>query len=164
MRDSNDRPRISGLMGVLRRARVTDVPAAHELINAQAALGVMLPRPRGELYDFLRDFVVYEEAGELVATGALHVVWENLGEIRSVAVKEPHRGRRIAAEIVEHLLSEAILLGLGRVFVLTFIPEFFRRFGFELVERQELPHKVWADCVRCPHFPDCAEVPMVRSL
>ena len=151
-------------MGILRRARVTDVPAAHELINLCAAEGVMLPRARGKIYDFLRDFVVYEEDGNVVAAGALHIVWEDLGEVRSVAVKEPNRGRGIATKIVEHLLSEAILLGLRRVFVLTFIPEFFERFGFELVERSTLPHKVWADCVHCPRFPDCGEVSMVRSL
>ena len=151
-------------MGVLRRARVTDVPAVHELINVHAAKGMMLPRARGELYDFLRDFVVYEEDGEPVATGALHIVWEDLGEIRSVAVEDARRGRGIATEIVEHLLGEAILLGLGKVFVLTFIPGFFERFAFEPAERSALPHKVWADCVRCPHFPDCNEVPMVRSL
>ncbi len=151
-------------MGVLRRARVTDVPAAHELVNFYAAKGVMLPRARSEIYDFLRDFVVYEEDGDLAATGALHIVWDDLGEIRSVAVKEAYRGRGIATEIIEHLLSEAILLGLGKVFVLTFIPEFFGRFGFELVERSTLPHKVWADCIHCPHFPDCGEVPLVRSL
>ena len=164
MREPPDRPRIPGLMGVLRRARVTDVPAIHELVNAHASDGVMLPRARSKLYDFLRDFVAYEEDGELVATGALHIVWESLGEIRSVAVKEPFRGRRIASEIVEHLLSEAILLGLERVLGLTVIPEFFKRFGVEPVERSTLPHKVWADCVHCPHFPDCGEVAMVRRL
>ena len=143
---------------------MTDVPATHELINVYAAEGVMLPRARGKIYDFLRDFVVYEEDGELVAAGALHIVWEDLGEIRSVAVKGPYQGRGIATKIMEHLLSEAILLGLRKVFVLTFIPEFFKRFGFGPVERSTLPHKVWADCVHCPHFPDCGEVPMVRSL
>ncbi len=143
---------------------MTDVPAIHELINLHASEGVMLPRARSRLYDFLRDFVVCEEDGELIATGALHIVWENLGEIRSVATEQAYRGRGTATEIVEHLLSEAILLGLGRVLVLTFIPDFFRRFGFEPVDRSALPHKVWADCVHCPHFPDCGEVPMVRSL
>jgi amino-acid N-acetyltransferase len=149
---------------MLRQARVTDVPAMHGLIGRFAERGVMLPRPRARLYETVRDYVVEEVEGDVVGVGALRTVWEDLGEISSVAVAEARQGRGIGSRIVEDLLRQALLLGLGRVFVLTYIPGFFERFGFRAVEKSELPHKVWAECVNCPKFPDCGELALVRDL
>ena len=104
------------------------------------------------------------EATAIVGVGALRTVWEDWGEICSLAVAEDRQGKGVGTAIAENLLSQAILLGLGRVFVLTYIPAFFKRIGFVDVPKGELPHKVWADCVNCPKFPGCGEVSLVREL
>jgi amino-acid N-acetyltransferase len=151
---------------VLRQARVTDVPAIHALIGRFADEGRMLPRSRARLYETVRDFLVAEDedGGGVVAVGALRTLWEDWGEVCSLAVAEGYEGKGLGTSVVENLLSQATLLGLGRVFVLTFIPKYFERFGFEGLAKGELPHKVWADCVNCPKFPDCGEQALVREM
>jgi amino-acid N-acetyltransferase len=147
---------------MLRQARVTDVETIHALIAGYAEKGLMLPRSRARLYETVRDFVVAEEDGGLVATGALHTIWEDWGEICSLAVREDRQRMGFGTRLTESLLSQATLLGLRRVFVLTYAPGFFERFGFAPFPKAELPHRVWADCVNCPKFPDCGEVALVR--
>ncbi len=147
----------------LRQARVTDVPVIHGLIGRCADSGVMLPRSRSRLYEAVRDFVVVEDDGRVVGAGALRTVWEDLGEVCSLAVEESHRKQGVGRSIVENLLSQADGLGLRRVLALTFIPDYFARFGFGLIEKASLPHKVWAECVNCPKFPDCGEQAMIRE-
>jgi amino-acid N-acetyltransferase len=149
---------------VLRQARVADVPAMHALIGRFADEDRRLPRPQAKLYETVRDFLVAEEDGAVVAAGALRTIWEDWGEVCSLAVAEEHKGKGLGTSIVENLLSQATLLGLRRVFVLTFIPDYFERFGFEEHPKSGLPHKVWADCVNCPKFPDCGEQAMVREM
>ena len=148
----------------LRQARVTDVPVIHGLIGRSAEGGAMLPRSRSKLYETVRDFVVAADDGRVVGAGALRTVWEDLGEICSLAVEESHRKQGVGRSIVENLLGQADELGLKRVFALTFIPDYFARFGFGLVDKGSLPHKVWTECVNCPKFPDCDEQAMVREL
>ena len=149
---------------MLRQARVTDVPAIHALVNLFAERGVMLPRTRARLYETVRDFVVAEDDGQLVGAGALKTVWEDLGEVCSLAVAESHQRRGIGASVVENLLGQAAMLGLRRVLVLTYLPAFFARFGFRPADKHDLPHKVWTECVNCPKFPDCNEQAMVLEL
>ncbi len=125
----------------------------------------ILPRTLADLYGQLRDYYVYrEDEGPLLGIGALHICWAGLGEIRSVAVLPAHQGRGIASRIVETCLAEAQAIGLSEIFLLTMTPEFFQRFGFRLVSREELLPIVWADCVNCVKFPDCDEVPMLLDL
>ena len=149
---------------MLRQARVTDVPAIHRLISRFADKDLMLPRSRSRIYEMLRDFLVEDDEGAVVGTGALKVLWEDLGEICSLAVEETHQGAGAGSRIVENLISQAILLELKRVLVLTYIPGFFKRFGFYEVDKSELPHKVWMECVNCPKFPDCGELALVKDL
>jgi amino-acid N-acetyltransferase len=99
-----------------------------------------------------------------VACAALKVVWEDLAEVRSVAVKPSLRGRGIGRMLVEAVKKEARELLIPRVFCLTYVPGFFRRLGFREVDKGSLPHKIWADCINCPQFPDCGEVPLVCDL
>jgi amino-acid N-acetyltransferase len=150
--------------GVLRKAAVVDVPAVHRLILTYAERGAMLAVPLSKLYDRVRNFFVYEVDGQVVACAALHVLWEDLGEVRSLAVSKDWQGRGIARELVEACVREARELCLPRVFCLTYVPGFFTKLGFAEVDKSTLPHKVWADCINCPHFPDCNEVPLVRDL
>lgn len=153
-----------GRASVLRQARVTDVPAIHALIDRHADRGIMLPRSRSRLYETVRDFLVAEDNGRIVGAGALKTVWEDLGEVCSLVVAESHRKRGVGRSIVENLLDQATEVGLSRVLVLTYVPAYFERFGFRLVDKGSLPHKVWTECVNCPKFPDCGEQAMVREL
>lgn len=148
----------------LRRAVLSDVPAIQKLVNEFAARGEMLPRSLSELYENIRDYYVAEEAGEVVGCAALHVTWGDLAEVKSVAVREDRRGRRLGAALVEACLADARSLGVPRLFVLTYIPSYFSKFGFQQVEKADLPQKVWSECIRCPKFPDCGEVGMVMDL
>lgn len=148
----------------VRGAGVADVPVIQRLINGYAHEGVMLPRSLHSIYGQLRDHLVAVEDGEILGCVALSVVWEDLAEIRSLAVGRQAEGRGIGTELVDRCLREAQALGIRRVFVLTFVPAFFRRHGFVDVEKSELPHKIWRECVHCVHFPDCDEVALVRDI
>ena len=146
-----------------RKAAIADVKAVHRLINEAAARDELLPRPLSDIYEKLRDFHVCDTAGALAGCCALHIVWEDMAEVRSLAVDAPRRGRGIGSELVSRCLEECRQLGVGKVFVLTYIPPFFQRFGFRVVAKDTLPHKVWADCLKCPKFPDCGEIAMLRT-
>lgn len=148
----------------IRKARMTDVESVHELINRHAKAGRMLARSRMELYENLRDFFVAAERRKVHAAAALHLCWENLAEVKSLAVREAHQGAGIGRRLVRACLREAARLGVSRVFVLTYVPGFFEKLKFKRVDRSELPHRIWAECVRCPEFPDCGEVSMVVEL
>jgi len=148
----------------LRKARITDVEAIHRLVNYYASKGLMLARPRALLYESIREFTVAEESGQVVGVGGLHIIWEDLAEIRALAVAENMTGRGIGRKLVETLLNEARELHLPRVFTLTFQPGFFERCGFRLVPKEEMPQKVWRECMNCPHFPNCKEESLVIDL
>ena len=150
--------------GKLRKAAVVDVPALHKLIMHYANMQQMLPCSLSRLYECVRDFFVYETGEGVVACAALHVVWEDFGELRSLAVEAAHQRRGIGRALVEACRDEAVKLRLPRVFCLTYVPEFFKSLGFRQVDKSTLPHKVWADCINCPQFPDCGEVPLVCEL
>ena len=151
---------------MLRKAKIDDVKAIHGILNHFAHDGVLLSRSLSELYDHLRDYFVYwdEESRQVVGVCALHICWEGLAEIRSLAVLDEHQRRGVGALLVDACLSDAITLGIYEIFVLTYRPDFFERFGFEEVEKSALPHKIWADCVKCVHFPDCDEIAMIVKL
>lgn len=148
----------------LRKATVTDVRGLHSLIREEARRHRVLARSLADLYDSLRDFWVSEEDGAVVGCAALHVAWDTLGEVRSLVVHPEHRSRGLGNALVRGCLEEAHQLGLKRIFVLTFIPEFFHRLGFRPVPKGELPQKVWTDCVHCPDFPDCGEEALILEL
>lgn len=149
---------------MIRKARISDVKEIQRIINLYADRGEMLPCSLSELYDRLRDFFVYEEQGEIAGTCALHISWEDLGEIRSLAVRESHMRRGIGTLLVKACLEEAQQLGLKRAFALTYKPDFFRRLGFQLTDKSTLPQKIWTDCIKCAKFPECDEIAMILEL
>jgi len=120
----------------------------------------MLPRSFNELYEYLRDYYVIENGGDVVGCCALHVTWSDLAEVKGLAVREDYQGKRLGDLLVRACLDDAKGLGLTRLFVLTYIPDYFQRFGFRPVDKSELPQKVWSECIRCPKFPDCGEISM----
>lgn len=149
---------------IYRKAMMADVPHMQKLINSYAQQGLMLPRPLVMLYENLRDFVVGEENGEIVAAGALHIVWEDLAEVRALAVAPGKERRGYGRGLVQVLLKEAWSLGISRVFALTYQPGFFERCGFVIVDKEGLPHKVWGECINCAKFPHCDETAMIHQL
>lgn len=151
---------------MIRKARISDVRDIHRLIAHFAKTGQVIPRPLSELYEHVREFFVFVPSDKDLLAGAcaLHICWEDLAEIRSLVVSEEYQGQGIGVELVKACLEEAQILGLPKVFVLTNSPRFFERLGFESIEKSALPHKVWADCVKCPKFPECDEVALIKHL
>lgn len=152
-------------MGI-RKALVSDIKSIHSLVNGCAAEQELLPRSLNELYEHIRDIYVYEDtaAEGIAGVCALHIVWEDLAEVRSLAVRKESRGLRIGTRLVESCIEEARGLGIHKIFALTYVPDFFKRLGFGVVDKSRLPHKIWGDCIRCPKFPDCNEYAVIREL
>ncbi len=145
---------------MIRKARIPDAKPIHRLLLTYAKEGLMLSRSLSEIYEEIRDFYVYEVDGAVVGTVCLHICWEDLAEVRSLAVDEGQGGKGIGRDLVKSCLSEARELGLKKVFALTYKPGFFSKLGFHEIEKSELPHKIWGDCMRCPKFPECDEIAM----
>jgi RNA 3'-terminal phosphate cyclase (ATP) len=152
-----------GASPVVRKARAEDVPGIQKLISHFAARGELLPRTLNELYQHLRDFFVCEVEGEIVGISALSLYWEDLAEVRSLAVREACGGKGLGAALVTACLEEAARLGIRRVFALTYRPGFFEKLGFRPIEKQELPQKIWKDCIKCVKFACCDETALIRE-
>lgn len=148
----------------IRRAVLADAQPILELVNGLALEQIMLPRSPGSVIENIRDFVVAEEGGRFVGCGALHVVWTDLAEIRSIAVVPEHHKRGFGRLMAERLVADAEELGVARLFAFTYAPGFFRKLEFEVVEHASLPHKVFGDCRNCPKFMACDEIAMQRVL
>ena len=149
---------------MIRKAQISDVKEIQKLLITFASRGDMLSRSLSEIYESLRDFYVFEENGNLLGAAALHIVWGDLAEVRSVAVSEEAGRRGIGSKLVQACIAEARAIGLRRIFCLTYKPDFFGKHGFRLVDKSELPHKVWGDCIKCAKFPDCDENAMILDL
>ena len=135
-----------------------DVKNIHTLINSFAGDGLLLNRSISSLYDKLRDFHVYtDDDNALLGVCALQITWDNLAELRSLAVRQEAQGRGIGAQLVRSCLAEAEKFGIEIIFTLTYQPGFFRKLGFNDIDKKELPHKIWSDCIHCHKFPDCDE-------
>lgn len=149
---------------MLRKARVEDIKQIQFLINSFAKKNQMLARSLNELYEGIRDFWVYEKNKKILGCCALHISWEDLAEIKSLAVRKDQQAKGIGKKLVSACLAEAKDLGAERVFVLTYQPLFFVKFGFKKIKHDDLPHKVWAECINCPKFPNCQEISLLKIL
>ncbi len=151
---------------MIRKARIVDVPHIQKLLGVFAQDGRLLARSLSEIYTHLRDTFVAQddESGEIVGCCSLHIIWENLAEIRSLAVVDAFQGRGIGRRLVEASIGEAKDLGVGRLFTLTYEIGFFERVGFQVVDKNIFPQKIWADCLHCPKFPNCDEVALVMDI
>jgi len=153
---------------MIRNARMGDIQKIYKLLQYFADKDLLLGRSLSSLYDQLKDFSVYVEKDEtapdqekLVGVCALHICWENLAEIRSLAVIDEYHGKGVGRQLIDKALSEADFYGISRVFTLTYQPDFFRKIGFKDIDKSELPHKVWSDCINCSKFPDCNEEALI---
>ncbi len=149
---------------MIRKARIEDAKAIHKLLSEYATAGKMLPRTLAGIYQTIRSFYIYENHGQVAGIACLQIWWADLAEVRSLAVDAAHAGKGCGRQLVEACLQEAQELGISRVFALTYQQEFFSRMGFEVIEKRELPQKIWGDCMQCPKFPDCDEIAMAKSI
>lgn len=149
---------------MIRKARIEDVKKIHQLINQSASRGEMLPRSLGELYDNLRDYFVHIHDDVVTGTGALHICWENLAEVRSLCVGEAERGRGVGKALVDACVEEAKTYDIQKLFLLTYQVEFFQKCGFTITDKKVFPQKIWSDCIKCAKFPECDETAMIREI
>ena len=149
---------------MIRKAKLDEVKEIQRLIKLYAPRGGILPRSLSELYNHLRDFFVFIKNRKVIGICALHICWDDMAEVRSLAVQEEQRSKGIGAKLVEACLEESRQLGVKRVFALTYEPEFFERLGFKKVDKAVLPHKIWTDCLKCVKFPDCDEIALLKEL
>jgi amino-acid N-acetyltransferase len=148
----------------VRGAKIQDAKAINGLINEYAEQDKMLFRSLADIYENLRSFHVAETDGQITGCCALHIIWKDLAEIKSLAVEQSKMGTGIGRALVGACLEQAKKLGLPKVFALTLEPAFFERLGFERVDRDSLPMKVWSDCARCPKQDHCDEVAVIKNL
>ncbi|MEA3254129.1 MAG: N-acetyltransferase [Chloroflexota bacterium] len=148
----------------VEKATIADAAAIQQMVNGFADQGEMLPRALSDIYEHIRDYFVLRNAKQMVGCVALHITWSDLAEIRSLAVEAKNQKRRVGSLLVQACLDEASELGIPTVFCLTRKPDFFQKNDFHLVDKMELPQKIWAECYRCPKFPNCDEVALVRHI
>jgi amino-acid N-acetyltransferase len=152
---------------MIRKATIEDVKAIYTQLKYYGQKGELLARPLSRIYDHLRDFWVYvdsEPENGVVGCCALQFCWEELAEIRSLAVAENRRHQGIGTQLVKAVFEEASKFKVNKLFALTYKPEFFAKFGFRQIDRSELPIKIWADCIYCVKFPECDEIAMIKDL
>ena len=149
---------------MIRKAMLKDVKEIQRLIKLYSNRGEILPRSLSEVYEHLRDFFVSTRNRKVVGICALHICWDDLAEIRSLAVREEDRKKGIGAKLVKACLEESKMVAVKRVFALSYQPEFFERLGFKKVEKTVLPHKIWTDCLKCVKFPDCDEIALLKEV
>jgi len=148
---------IRELKGIFRKPKMADAEKIQALINYHAKKDEMLPRALNDIYEGIRDFWVYVENGEIAGCAALHVDWVDLAEVRSLAVADEYQGKGIGKRLVQCCLDDARELNIPKVFALTYKPEFFKKLGFRDISKEQLPQKIWSDCIKCHKFPNCDE-------
>jgi len=151
-------------MGKIRKANIEDVSEIQKLINRYAKEDLMLPRSLNELYETTRDFFVYVEKGKIFGCAALHIAWENLAEIRSLAIAPTRKNKGAGRRLLVACMEEARKLKIKKIFALTYETEYFKKFGFKRIPKSKLPHKIWSECIKCFHFPNCKEVALMKEI
>ena len=152
---------------MIRNATIDDIKNIHAMLKYYGDKGELLARPLSQLYDHLRDFSVFTEVQntkKIIGCCALQFCWEDLAEIRSLAVREDLVGKSIGKQLVENVFEEAKQYKIKSLFTLTYKPSFFEKFGFIIIDKADLPIKIWADCINCVKFPDCDETAMIKTL
>jgi len=143
-------------------ATISDVEAIHSLVSSYAERDRMLFRSVADIYENLQCFTVAELDGDVVGCCSLEIIWSDLAEIKSLAVDEACKQKGIGRMLVAAATEQAAALGVPKVFALTLEPEFFVKSGFEIVEKESMPMKVWSDCARCPKQQNCDEIAVTK--
>jgi amino-acid N-acetyltransferase len=148
----------------VRNAKITDAKAIYSLISNYAERDKMLFRPMADIYENLQSFTAVELNGGVVGCCALQIIWSDLAEIKSLAVDEANIGTGAGKMLVTEAIKQARQFGLPRIFALTLTPDFFEKMGFEIIEKDALPMKVWSDCAKCPKQQNCDEIAVIKQL
>ncbi len=149
----------------LRKAKLGDIAQMQKMVYSEIEEGIILPRSDDEVATNIRSYILAVEDSNILGYGALHIHSPRLGEIRSLIVDSKNRGKNIGTMLVKKALEEAKELGLKEVLVLTYLPSFFEKLGFIEIAKESIPeHKIWADCIKCKHFPMCNEVSLIYNL
>jgi len=150
----------------LVKAKLSDIPDMQALVTAEVKEGIILNRTEDEVATNIRSYVLAKDDGKLVGYTALHIHSKRLAEIRSLIVDESYRGQSVGKRMVKFTLEEAKVLGVEEdVLVLTYLPQFFEKLNFNEINKEIIPeHKIWADCIKCIHFPVCNEVALIYKL
>ena len=149
---------------IIRKPKISDIGTIFELVNDFAKQGLMLPKSQIDLYESIRDFFVVEIDNKVVACGALKVFLDDLAEIRSLATNKDFQKMGLGKMITQKLLDDAKELGIKKVFTLSYQVDFFKKQGFTLIKKEELPQKIWRDCYKCPKFPNCDENALIIEI
>ena len=149
---------------ILRKADIRDAKKIQQLIAQYAKEDLMLHRSLIEIYENIRDFFVVSKGSQILGCCALHICWEDLAEVKALAVDAKAKGKGIGRRLVKQALKEAKSLKAKKVFCLTYIPTFFKLFGFRKISRKKLPHKIWTECLKCAKFPNCDEQAMMLKI
>jgi amino-acid N-acetyltransferase len=149
---------------LIRKAGIADIKFVHKIVNEFARKGQMIPRALNDLYENIRDIFICEDNGEIKGSCALHILWEDLAEIRSLAVRGDAQSAGIGRRLVKTCVREAEKIGIQRVFALTYHPEFFKKMGFKDIDKAKLPQKIWGECLKCHKFPECDETAVTLNL
>ncbi len=150
----------------LEKAKLSDIPAMQDLVVQEVKDGIILQRSIDEVSTNIRSYILVKDIDSVIGYTALHIHSPRLAEIRSLIVNSKYRGKNIGKQLVIFALNEAKELGVTEeVLVLTYLPNFFKKMGFTEIPKETIPeHKIWADCIRCIHFPVCNEVSLVYKL
>ncbi len=150
----------------LVKAKLSDIPAMQALVVSEVKDGIILNRTEDEVATNIRSYVLAKDGDKLVGYTALHIHSRRLAEIRSLIVDEAYRRQNVGQRMVQFTLDEAKNLGVEEdVLVLTYLPQFFLKLNFKEIDKEVIPeHKIWADCIKCIHFPICNEVALVYKL
>ena len=151
---------------MIRKANIQDAPAIQQLIISNAKRGLMLNRSLNSVYDYLRDFWVYtDKDNKILGCAALHIIgWDALAEVKSLSVSDDAQNKGIGKSLVNECITEAKTFGITKVFALTYVPDFFNKCGFDRIDMNTLPHKIWSDCIDCPSYGNCNEIAVMRSI
>lgn len=148
-----------------KKASLNDIEVMQELVYDEVESGVILERSSDEMATNIRSYILAYVDEKLAGFCALHIHTTSLAEIRSLIVNEVYRGNRIGANLIYKCVDEAKTLGLEKVLSLTYKQSFFENLGFIEIPKESLPeHKIWADCIKCKHFPICNEVSLIKNL
>jgi len=147
-----------------RKAIMADIETMAALINSYAGEGLMLSRTIPSLYQRIRDYTIIEKNGLIIGVGGLHILWKDMSEICSLAIHPQYIKNGFGLALVEKLLEESKEIGVEKVFTLTYQPAFFEKCGFARIDKENLPQKVWTECVNCPKFPNCDEIALIRKV
>lgn len=151
---------------MIRKATIEDIRQIYSLLKYYGEKGELLARPLSQLYDHVRDFLVYEspDGSGIIGCCALQFCWVDLAEIRSLAVHQAHLREKIGTQLLQTAFEETREYKIKKLFTLTYKPDFFKQFGFIEIDKAELPIKIWSDCLHCVKFPDCDEIAMLKLL